>query len=151
MRYDRAFYREPHKNNGEAVSFGISFVVHGKSVAFARAGAMGKRRFTPTPQRNYMMAVAQKGFEAMSGHEPVTCPVGMVLEVEYLVPSSWSAKRKAAATWKTSKPDADNLAKIVKDALSKIVYADDAQVVSLIVRKMYGPYERSTISILSLE
>jgi Holliday junction resolvase RusA-like endonuclease len=126
------------------MSFGISFVVPGNAVAFARS------RFTPTPQRNYMAIVKDKAFEAMAGRAPVTCPVEMLLEVEYLVPPSWSKKRAAAAKWKTSKPDADNLAKLVKDALSKIVYADDAQVASLVVRKVYGLHARSTISIEEL-
>lgn len=35
------------------------------------------------------------------------------------------------------KPDADNLVKAVKDALNRRLYADDAQVVEMLVRKFY--------------
>lgn len=37
----------------------------------------------------------------------------------------------------TKKPDCDNVAKIVLDALNGIAYPDDSQVVSLCVRKFY--------------
>lgn len=38
----------------------------------------------------------------------------------------------------TKKPDCDNIAKIVLDALNGIAYYDDSQVVSLVVRKHYA-------------
>jgi Holliday junction resolvase RusA-like endonuclease len=132
------------------MSFSISFVVHGNAVAFARAGAMGKRRFTPTPQRNYMAAIAMHAANAMGDMPPVDGPVFLEMRIEYLVPPSWSKKKAAAATWKTSAPDADNLAKIAKDAMSKIVYRDDAQVAWILVKKVYGPQARSTITITEL-
>lgn len=36
------------------------------------------------------------------------------------------------------KPDADNLAKAVKDAMTGLVYRDDSQIVALMVSKVYG-------------
>ena len=38
----------------------------------------------------------------------------------------------------TKKPDADNLAKAILDALNGVAYPDDAQIVTLTVRKRYG-------------
>lgn len=38
----------------------------------------------------------------------------------------------------TKKPDADNIAKIVLDALNGVAYTDDTQVVNLSVQKRYG-------------
>lgn len=38
----------------------------------------------------------------------------------------------------TKKPDCDNIAKIVLDALNQIAYKDDSQVVDLSVRKQYA-------------
>jgi Holliday junction resolvase RusA-like endonuclease len=35
----------------------------------------------------------------------------------------------------TARPDADNLAKFVLDALSRVIYNDDSQVVELLVKK----------------
>lgn len=59
-----------------------------------------------------------------------------------MVPAA-SASRSARAAMlsgeapPTKKPDADNLAKIA-DALNGIVWRDDAQIVSLMVRKVYA-------------
>lgn len=44
-------------------------------------------------------------------------------------------KRPMPRMWHTKKPDADNVAKAVKDALNKILWRDDSQVCELIVRK----------------
>ncbi|BCK01631.1 RusA family crossover junction endodeoxyribonuclease [Anaerocolumna chitinilytica] len=40
----------------------------------------------------------------------------------------------------TKKPDIDNIAKVVLDALNGIAYKDDTQVVTLEVRKFYKPF-----------
>lgn len=58
------------------------------------------------------------------------------------IPVSWSKAKKEAATkgdvLPTTKPDIDNLAKCVLDALNGIAYRDDNQVVRLEVSKFYG-------------
>jgi Holliday junction resolvase RusA-like endonuclease len=115
----------------------VSFTVPGEPVPFARAGAQGKRRFTPKKQADFMTAVRTIAAAAMKGAPPLEGPVSMRVHAAYLVPESWSKKRKASAYWKSSKPDADNVAKIVKDAISTIVFVDDAQVAHLNVVKKY--------------
>lgn len=47
----------------------------------------------------------------------------------------------------TKKPDADNIIKIVCDALNKIAYHDDSQVVSVIFEKFYAEEEKLIIEI----
>lgn len=50
----------------------------------------------------------------------------------------------------TKKPDADKLLRAVKDALSKVVWRDDAQVTDAITRKRYcaaGEFPRAVITI----
>ncbi len=132
------------------MSFGtISFVIPGKAVQFARAGSKGAVRFTPAPQRAYMAEVSVKAFEAMGGMPPTEMPVALQMRVEYIQPKSWPRWRRGTI-WKCSAPDADNLAKLVKDAMSKIVYADDAQVCDLHVQKVYGLQEKTTITISEL-
>ena len=53
------------------------------------------------------------------------------------VPKSWSKKRKAEAHWHTNKPDCDNIAKVVFDALNGIAWTDDSQISTLVVVKGY--------------
>ncbi len=118
---------------------------------FARAGSRGAQRFTPPKQRDYMGSVKMFAQTAMGDDEPRTGPLALSMRVEYLIPQSWPAKKRDSAKWKTTAPDADNLAKLVKDAMNKIVYHDDAQIVWLTVQKVYGLHARSTITITELD
>ena len=60
--------------------------------------------------------------------------------------------KPGAPTWVTGKPDADNLAKAVLDALGDTGrwWRDDSQVVSLIVSKTYGAQTGCTIEVRGL-
>jgi Holliday junction resolvase RusA-like endonuclease len=128
----------------------IAFQIPGEPVAFARSGGKGAVRFTPKKQRDFMALVQLAASKAMDGQEPLDGPVEMIIRATYLIPTSWSKKKAAAAKWRTSKPDADNLAKIVSDGINTIVFADDAQVASLIVQKTYGPLAGMTVSVQRL-
>lgn len=48
----------------------------------------------------------------------------------------------------TKKPDCDNIAKIICDALNGVAYKDDKQIVQLLVSKVYSvePFVLVTIS-----
>jgi len=131
----------------------IAFTVHGEPVAKGRprfVRATG-RAFTPQKTVNYEERVEEAAARAMGGREPFDGALRLTVRATFLVPASWSQKRKSAAHWKTSKPDADNIAKIVKDALNKIVYRDDAQIAELTVQKQYGPLAGLTVTIEELE
>ena len=69
------------------------------------------------------------------------------------IPKSWTKARRQDAQqfdrWHTSKPDVDNLAKAVLDALNGILYEDDSQVVMLAVTKQYAKEEPGTMVTLS--
>lgn len=71
------------------------------------------------------------------------------------IPKSKSKKWRAAAIRgqerPTKKPDADNMLKLVLDAISKVVYADDKQIVSCRVEKWYGTEPRTEIKIREVE
>lgn len=49
------------------------------------------------------------------------------------------------------KPDVDNVAKIILDALNKIAYKDDAQVVELSVKKLYSEVAKVFVHIEEIE
>jgi Holliday junction resolvase RusA-like endonuclease len=51
----------------------------------------------------------------------------------------------------TKKPDADNIVKIICDALNGIAYKDDTQVVELDFKKLYGEAEKEIVEIEELE
>jgi Holliday junction resolvase RusA-like endonuclease len=129
----------------------IAFTVPGEAVPFARAGARGKQRFTPGKQRNAMGVVAHLAQRAMAGQPPFLGALRMTVRAVYLVPESWSKKKREAAKWKSSYPDADNIGKLIKDALNKVVYVDDAQIAELTVQKVYGPIAGVTVTVERLE
>ena len=117
----------------------IQFTVPGETVPWARSGASGKRHFTSKRQSDFMTAVKTIAAVAMQGRPPLAGPLSMDVRAVYLIPESWSKKRKAEAYWKDSRPDVDNLVKLLADSINTIVFADDAQVAHLNVVKIYGP------------
>lgn len=124
----------------------IALSIPGEAVPFARSGGLGKRRFTPKKQADFMAQVRILAAAAMRGQEPLTGPVQLKARFDYLRPASHT-KKQAACPWKTSKPDADNLIKIIKDALNTIAWSDDAQVCDLQVQKRYAPIAQVVITI----
>ncbi|KUZ98108.1 endodeoxyribonuclease RusA [Burkholderia ubonensis] len=123
----------------------VEFVVPGKPVAkgrprFARQGAH-VRTFTPEATERYENLVKIAAGAAMRGSAPYEGPVRMVVHIGLPIPTSWSAKRQAAAAagliGATKKPDASNVLKAVEDGMNGVVYVDDGQVVDQWVSKRY--------------
>lgn len=110
-------------------------------------GRVGKLRdgrpvvFTPAATRSYETSLRVAGTNAMEGLTPFDGPVAVEMVSTFPVPASWSAaKRRRALTGllrPTTKPDADNLLKVL-DALNQIVWCDDRQIVQATVIKRYG-------------
>ena len=71
-----------------------------------------------------------------------SCALACHLEFTFVRPKSHvtskGALRKSAPAQLVAKPDVDNLAKFVLDALNGTYYKDDSQVCQLFVHKRYG-------------
>lgn len=82
---------------------------------------------------------------------PVEVPPPWSLRVTAVraMPRSWSKRRRGemAGAWCTSKPDADNVAGAVMDAL----FEDDAAVVEVACRKVWGTSPELRIEIWTAE
>lgn len=112
----------------------------GRARAFAKPGGrIG--HYTPEKTRTYEGMIRTLAMEAMTGKQIIEGPVEMTLWIVMPIPRSWPQWKKDAASGgliaPTTKPDSDNVAKAVKDALNGVVWVDDCQVVSLAIRKMY--------------
>lgn len=59
--------------------------------------------------------------------------------------------RSSAPAWPSSRPDTTKLLRAVEDALTGIVWLDDAQVVEQVARKAYGWPERCEVRVALLE
>lgn len=129
----------------------ISIYVPGEPVAKARPKATGMkgkdgnfraRMYTPKKTVNFETKIAEHAKCQMILREPTKGPVCLDLVLFFAIPESWPEWKKQAAQKNhiahTSKPDSDNVLKAVKDALNKIVYHDDAQVIETHLMKLYS-------------
>ncbi len=74
---------------------------------------------------------------------PKGVPVSLAIRAVFPTPGSWARWRHERAAHgaypHTARPDADNIAKTVLDALNGVAWHDDAQVSAVTVTKVYGP------------
>ncbi len=141
---------------GRYVGKQLRFVIPGPPLSWARAGRRGARTFTPRPQRAQMEAAKWAALSAMGVHRKLWWERACEVEVvAYFKPAkSWPKWQQAAAiegTYPhTKKPDADNIVKLIKDALSGVVYRDDSLVVDQIGRKRFADDERTEVVVRPL-
>lgn len=117
----------------------MTFFIPGEPVAKGRPRATrAGRMYTPAKTVRYESTVALFAQQAMAGRLPFDGALYMVLCATWEWPASWSAKKRAANHFKTSRPDLDNIIKACCDGMNGIVFHDDAQVVLMSPAKLYG-------------
>lgn len=92
---------------------------------------------TPAQTTAHENNIGWNAKRAMGSNAPIEGPVCVEINSWQSIPVSWSKKRKAAAIYVTGKPDPDNVAKTITDAMNGIVYGDDSQICDLIIRRRY--------------
>lgn len=95
------------------------------------------RAYEKMKMKDAKTAIAKAWRDQVSG-EPIGGPVSVYIDAYKPIPKSVKQERE----W-TVKPDADNIAKLVLDALNGIAFVDDANVVRLTIEK--HRQERSTL------
>ena len=105
--------------------------------------------YTPGKTADYENKIASEAKWRMLGLEPIRLPVAIEINAFFEIPASWSKKRTAEALDMphVSKPDMDNIVKLVLDALNGIVYRDDSQVYSITASKFYSGLARLEIRV----
>lgn len=87
--------------------------------------------------------------------EPLLGAIEMHLTFYLPIPKSASRIKRTqmlnAVILPTHKPDFDNLAYLVTNALKNLVYKDDAQVTDCTIRKRYSDRPRTTIKIITID
>jgi len=128
------------------MTFQVMFTVEGTPIGkgrpkFARRGNFVST-YTPTKTRDYETLIAEAARKAMGSSEPLKTPVAAYIYITVPIPSSYSKKRSTACLdgleRPCKKPDCDNIVKAYFDAMNKIVYEDDSQIVSIHATKRYG-------------
>ena len=134
------------------MTFEVIGKVRGKNrPRFARMGNFVKT-YTDSDTLSYESEVKYAFLQA--GGEKIDGMVKMVIEI-YQTPPKSASKKKAMEMLvhiirPMKKPDLDNVAKIICDALNKVAYEDDAQIVDLFVRKWYGEQEKVVVKITKI-
>ena len=122
----------------------VKFTIPGELVAqgrprFSTHGGF-PRAYDPKKSRDGKSVVrlcARDAIEESGLIEPLSGP--LVMKVQFGIPLPKSAYRKrtpVARSWRTKKPDLDNLLKLVKDACSGIIYLDDNQISRIVAEKI---------------
>lgn len=91
------------------------------------------RVYTPLKTVQAMKAIKDAYLEA--GGEKAPSNVAVYMHITAVRPIPKSKPKKLEWEFDLFKPDADNIGKLVMDALNGIAYGDDAQVVELSVHK----------------
>ena len=112
----------------------------------------GKARPRVTRGNTYMpheYVRARDALRLMFGPVTVEPPWALQVTAVRAMPASWSKRKRAAmaGAWCMSKPDADNIAGAVMDAL----FEDDAAVVAVACRKVWGPSPELRIEVRTAE
>lgn len=98
------------------------------------------RAFTPEKTVRFEDRLSMAAQLAMNGRPLLEGPLTAELEIRMSIPASkskaWKVDAAKGIIRPTKKPDADNFAKML-DACNLVVWADDSQIVELIIRKFY--------------
>lgn len=118
------------------------------------------RAYTPAKTASAEASIAYFAAQAMAGRELLTGALSVEITAYRAkgMPGSPTARlntkaraehdaAQAGTVRPTTKPDVDNYAKAVCDALNGVVYRDDAQITDLIVRKRFSTSPRLEIRI----
>ena len=123
----------------------ITFTIPGPPVGKARPRVANGHAYTPASTRTYEEAVRARWRAARHAPFGPDVPLYALIAAYHAIPASASRRARETmarnAVLPMKKPDADNIAKIILDALNGMAYADDKQVVRLEVIKRYTPGE----------
>ena len=137
------------------MTFMLNFSVEGDPVAkgrpkFSSRGGFVKT-YTPKKTVTYEHLVREEAVKAIGSSEPLETPVGVFIYIRLPIPKSYPKKRREACLngfeKPCKKPDLDNLAKSVMDAMNGVVFKDDSQIVSLHCKKVYADFAGVDIAI----
>jgi Holliday junction resolvase RusA-like endonuclease len=137
------------------VTFEVPGDPHGKGrPKFARRGNF-VQTYTDKKTTSYENLVRFHANIAMVDLAPLENAVAVYIYIKLAVPKSYSKKRTEACLSglerPTKKPDWDNVAKSICDAMNGIVYMDDTQIVDAHVTKVYAANAGVDVGVKEIE
>lgn len=119
-----------------------SFSIIGKPFGKQRARTLKNgRSYTPPETVHYENLIKLSYQQQVRDKTMFPGALEVSITAFFPIPESYSNKKKELCRTNkirpTTKPDCDNIAKIVCDALNKIAYNDDSQIVEIRIEKYY--------------
>ena len=115
----------------------------GEPKAQKRCRWNGKKPYDPSvADKEYLRSMVQK--------LPQIGPMNVKITFALPIRNSWDARtvKTAKSGYLVQKPDIDNLAKLVLDALNEFVWEDDSQIMELHLKKFYSDTPETIVEIL---
>lgn len=109
------------------------------------------KAYIPSKTKNYEYEIKQWFINKYPNFKTLETRLKIQIIAYYDIPKSTTKKQAEKMERQiispTKKPDIDNIAKIVLDALNKLAYKDDTQVTKLELEKVYADQAKLYISI----
>lgn len=134
------------------ITFHVPGEAVGKHIDYRIVGRFPNQFIKPyksTPTKQWMKLISDLA-RRVAPPQPWEGPIEVRIDVTRRLLRTSKKRQQAMLSGSilpTTKPDNDNYAKAVCDAMSKIVYHDDAQIVRLVVEKKYGTVEGTQITV----
>lgn len=131
----------------------VVFTVYGEPMGKQRPRfTRGSHTYTPQKTVNYEELIKFEYYKHYKGLQfTADEPLNMVIIAYVSIPQSASKKKqelmRQGKIKPTKKPDWDNIAKIVGDALNKVAYPDDKQIVDARIIKEFSIEPRIEVHI----
>lgn len=134
----------------------ITVTIPGAPVAQGRGRAVrfgaSVRVIDPAKSRSWKGAAQVHMIQARARalvFAPLEGPLAVTVIATWARPKS--QPKRNPPIYRTSRPDADNVAKAVLDAGIAVLWADDSCVVRLVVEKRYGPESNVVVTVAPVE
>lgn len=119
----------------------VKFTIPGIPVPKARPRVVRGRAFTPKKTKDYE-ALVKDVYRLTVGEYLGDSAIVATIDLYFPIPESYSkSKKRRIADGEikhTKRPDVDNCAKAILDALNEVAYKDDAQIVESRITKHYA-------------
>ena len=129
----------------------ISFVIPGEPQAKQRPRWSSHGIYTPKETVNYEMYIKEIFVISYPDFTLLEGPLMIQITAWLMIPKSTSKKKTKLMIERiirpTKKPDWENVAKSVCDALEKLAYKNDSQIVTAIFHKFYSVQPRLEVEI----
>lgn len=119
----------------------VEFTYQGEIVGKGRARSTlgGRVHYTPPKTASAEKSLAWAARAAMGPRSPSKAAIRLEITIFRAYPKSWTQRRIDRSHFASGRPDCDNQAKLIGDALNKVVWDDDSQIVSLHVERVFTP------------